>query len=165
MPKTDDKKTLSREEDYRDYEERNLDDGWPYADGPGAAAAKPANGAYGETAANFDRDRNGGFRIDGTDGDGNENRLKDTLKADSIDRDDSDDLEARVFENLENIPDLDPNSIDVHADGHTVTIEGSVETIGMARKVELSALSVDGVRHIRNRLETTGVDSHLPSDD
>lgn len=165
MPKTDDKKTLSREEDYRDYEERNLDDGWPYADGQGASAAKPANGAYGDTEANFDRDRNGGFRIDGTDENGNENRLKDSLRADTIDRDDSDDLEARVFENLENITGLDPDSLDIHADGHTVTLEGSVETIGMARKVELSALSVDGVRHIRNRLETTGVDSHIPNDD
>jgi len=165
MPKTDDKKTLSREEDYRDYEERNLDDGWPYADDPGASAAKPANGAYGETGANFDRDRNGGFRIDGTDEEGNENRLKDSLKADTIDRDESDDLEARVFENLENIEGLDPESIDIHADGHTVTLEGSVETIGMARKVELGALSVDGVHHIRNRMETTGVDSHIPNED
>ena len=60
---------------------------------------------------------------------------------------------------------LDPDSIDIHVDGHTVTLEGSVETIGMARKVELGALSVDGVRHIRNRLETTGVDSHIPNED
>ena len=165
MPKTDDKKTLSREDDYRDYEERNLDDGWPYSDASGASDGKPGNGAYGETAANFDRDRNSGFRIDGTDEDGNENRLRDRLRADSINRDDSDDLEVRVFENLENIEGLDPDSIDIHVEGHTVTLEGSVETIGMARKVELGALSVDGVRHIRNRLETTGVDSHIPNED
>ena len=165
MPDTDDKKSGSREEDYRDYEERNLDDGWPYADGADAASAKPGNGAYGETSANFDRDRNGGFRIDGTDEDGNENRLKDTLRADTIDRGDSDDLEARVTENLENIPDLDLDSIDVHADGHTVTLEGSVETIGMARKVELGALSVDGVHTIRNRLDTIGVDAHIPNEE
>ncbi|MDR7147225.1 BON domain-containing protein [Rhizobium sp. BE258] len=165
MPKTDDKSTISREEDYRDYEERNLDDGWPYSDSPGASSAKPANGAYGETSANFDRDRNGGFRIDGTDEDGNENRLRDSLTADMIDRSESDDLEARVSENLENIPDLDAESIDVHADGHTITLEGSVETIGIARKAELGALSVDGVHHVRNRLETTGVDSHIPNED
>lgn len=165
MPDTDDRKSGSREEDYRDYEERNLDDGWPYADGAGAGSANPANGAYGQTSANFDRDRNGGFRIDGTDEEGNENRLKDTLRADTIDRSDSDDLEARVTENLENIPGLDLDSIDVHADGHTVTLEGAVETIGMARKVELGALSVDGVHTIRNRLDTIGVDAHIPNED
>ncbi|EJB02544.1 putative periplasmic or secreted lipoprotein [Rhizobium leguminosarum bv. trifolii WSM597] len=158
----DQKAGLSREEDYRDLEERNLDDGWPYADGNGA---DPANRPYGETAANFDSDPNKGFRIDGTDADGNENRLKDSLRADTIDRDESDELEARVNDNLENIPEVDINSIEVHADGHVVTLEGSVETIGIARKVELGALSVDGVHHVRNKLQLTGVDAHIPNED
>ncbi|OWV71140.1 hypothetical protein ATY77_15235 [Rhizobium sp. R634] len=154
---------LSREEDYRDLEERNLDDGWPYADGNGAS--DPANRPYGETAANFDSDPTQGFRIDGTDEDGNENRLKDSLRAGMIDRDESDDLEARVNDNIENIPGVDIESIEVHADGHVVTLEGSVETIGMARKVELGALSVDGVHHVRNKLQLTGVDAHIPNED
>lgn len=165
MPKIEDKTSLSREEDYRDFEERNVDDGWPYADGAGSRAASPDNRAYGETAANFDRERNQGFRIDGTDEDGNENRLKDGLQADSIDRGESDDLEARVNENLENIPDVDIDSIEVHADGHVVTIEGSVETIGIARKVELGALSVDGVHHVRNKLQMIGLDAHIPNEE
>lgn len=165
MAKTNDKKPVSREDDYRDYEERNRDEGWPYADEPGAASTDPANRPYGATPANFDRDPNPGFRVDGTDENGDENRLKDSLQPRTIDRDDSDELEARVTENLEQVPDLDLNSIDVHADGHTVTLEGSVETIGMARKAELAALSVDGVRHVLNRLETIGVDSHIPDED
>ncbi|MDC7742281.1 BON domain-containing protein [Rhizobium binxianense] len=156
------KPELSREEDYRDLEERNLDDGWPYADGVGA---DPSNRPYGETAANFDSDPNKGFRIDGTDEDGNENRLKDSLRPDRIDRDESDDLEARVNDHLENIPEVDIDSLEVHADGHVVTLEGSVETIGIARKVELSALSVEGVRHVRNKLQLTGVDAHIPNED
>jgi hypothetical protein len=161
-PISREKPELSREEDYRDLEERNLDDGWPYADGSGA---DPANRPYGETAANFDSDPNKGFRVDGTDEDGNENRLKDSLRADTIDRDESDDLEARVNDNLENIPEVDIDSIEVHADGHVVTLEGSVETIGIARKVELGALSVDGVSHVRNKLQLTGVDAHIPNED
>ncbi|MBB3591179.1 hypothetical protein FHX08_001523 [Rhizobium sp. BK529] len=165
MPGNKDKSSRSREEDYRDFEERNLDDGWPYADDSGAKSAGSENRPYGETAANFDRDRNSGFRIDGTDEDGNENRLKDSLEPDTIDRDDSDELEARVHDNLENIPDVDIDSVEVHADGHIVTLEGSVETIGIARKVELGALSVDGVHHVRNRLEVTGVDAHIPNED
>ncbi|MBO9193963.1 BON domain-containing protein [Rhizobium sp. 16-449-1b] len=161
MPINDDgKKPLSRSEDYRDFEERNIDDGWPYADTPDAAPAVPENRAYGETPANFDSSDNPGFRIDGIDRDGNENRLKDSLRADTIDRDDSDDLEARVTENIENVPEVDIDSIEVHADGHVVTVEGSVETIGIARKVELAASSVDGVHQVRNRLHTTGVDAH-----
>ena len=154
---------LSREEDYRDLEERNLDDGWPYADGSGAGS--PENRPYGETAANFDSDPNRGFRIDGTDEDGNENRLKDSLRADTLDRDNSDDLEERVNDNLESIPGVDIDSIEVHADGHVVTLEGSVETIGIARKVELGALSVDGVHHVRNKLQLTGVDAHIPNEE
>jgi osmotically-inducible protein OsmY len=165
MEKIKDETSLSREEDYRDFEERNLDDGWPYADAAGARSASPENRAYGETDANFDRERNQGFRIDGTDEDGNENRLRDSLQPDSIDRDESDDLEARVNDKLENIPDVDMDSIEVHADGHVVTLEGSVETIGIARKVELGALSVDGVRNVRNRLQMTGVDAHIPNED
>src|ERR1700752_2220555 len=104
MPKMNDKPVLSREEAYRDYDERNLDDGWPYSDKSGAASPPSENRAYGETPANFDSDPNRGFRFDGTDEDGNENRLKESLKANTLDRDESDDLEARVTENLETIP-------------------------------------------------------------
>jgi osmotically-inducible protein OsmY len=160
MARIDDGKTsLSREEDYRDFEERNVDEGWPYSDQAGAVPKTVENPGYGETAANSDQDSNAGFRVDGIDKDGNENGLKDSLRADTIDRDESDDLEARVSDNIENVPEVDMNSIDVHANGHTVTIEGSVETIGIARKVELAVASVDGVRHVRNRLQTTGVDA------
>ncbi|RDJ10666.1 BON domain-containing protein [Rhizobium grahamii] len=159
MPGKD--KELSREEDYRDFEERNIDDGWPYAD-KGQKGADSANGAYGEASG---RDANSGFRVDGVDEDGNENPLKDSLRPGMINRDDSDELEAKVAENLENIPDVDVSGIEVHADGHVVTLEGEVETIGMARKVELAALAVDGVHHVRNKIETTGVDSHIPTDD
>ncbi|WP_160004533.1 BON domain-containing protein [Rhizobium sp. 18055] len=156
----DRRKSLSREEDYRDFEERNTDEGWPYSDAGSDAKAAAANPGYGETPANFDSDDNSGFRLDGIDRDGNENGLRDSLRPDTIDRDESDDLEARVSDNIENVPEVDMNSIDVHADGHTVTVEGSVETIGIARKVELAIASVDGVRNVRNLLHTTGVDAH-----
>jgi hypothetical protein len=64
MAKDDRKTDFSREDDYRDYDQRNIGDGWPYADGPGATASPVGNRGYGETGANFDRDRNEGFRID-----------------------------------------------------------------------------------------------------
>ncbi len=70
MAKDDRKTELSREDDYRDYDQRNIGDGWPYADGPGATASPVGNRAYGETGANFDRDRNEGFRVDTVGADG-----------------------------------------------------------------------------------------------
>lgn len=164
MGRTKDNPPLSREEDYRDFDERNLDEGWPYADGSGAGAQRPDNRAYGETSANFDRERNEGFRVDGSDESGSENPLKEP-QPHMIDRDEADDLEARVHDNLENIPDVDVSGVDIHAEGHVVTLEGTVETIGEARKIELGALSVDGVHHVRNRMQTTGVDSRIADTD
>lgn len=159
-----DKDDLSREEDYRDFEERDIEEGWPYADkGPNPGA--PANRPYGAAGDASNPAGNSGFRIDGVDEEGNENGLRDSLRPGMIDREDSDELEAKVTDNLENIPDVDIDSIDVHAEGHTVTLEGHVETIGMARKVELAALAVDGVHHVRNNIETTGVDSRIPNED
>lgn len=163
MGRIKDNTPSSREEDYRDFEERDLDEGWPYADDGAAGARGSDNRPYGG-AAGSDSERNAGFRLDGIDENGNENRLKEPMPH-VIHREDADELEARVHDNLENIPDVDVSSIDIHAEGHVVTLEGAVETIGQARKIELGALSVDGVHHVRNKLETTGVDSHIPDTD
>jgi hypothetical protein len=42
-------KETTREEDYRDYEERDLRDGWPYADADGGR--RKSNEAYGAAPA------------------------------------------------------------------------------------------------------------------
>lgn len=57
-------KALSRDEDYRDYEERDLREGWPYSDGSGSTSRSPENRSYGATGANFDEDRGKGFIVD-----------------------------------------------------------------------------------------------------
>ncbi|MBW9117645.1 BON domain-containing protein [Rhizobium cauense] len=160
MPKY--RKELSSEEDYRDFEERDLSEGWPYPDKENSGT-QSQNREYGVKSGSGEGG-NSGFRVDGVDADGSEYRLRDSLEPGSIDRDESDELEARLTETLENIPDVDIDSIDVHVDGHTVTLEGTVETIEIARKVELAALAVDGVRQVHNKIETTGVDSHIPDD-
>ncbi len=76
---------------------------------------------------------------------------------------DSRELEMKVKETLAQIPDLDLDAatIKVHADGHTVTLEGELETIGNARKVELAALSVDGVHHVLSHMETGPADERV----
>ena len=45
---------ISREEEYRDYDTRNIDQGWPYADQAGAGSDPVENAAYGDPKANFD---------------------------------------------------------------------------------------------------------------
>jgi len=157
------RKELSSEEDYRDFEERDLSEGWPYPDKENSGT-ESQNREYGDRSGP-DGDGNSGFRVNGVDADGNEFGVRDSLQAGSIDRDESDELEARVTEILENIPDVDIHSIDVHVDGHTVTLEGTVETLEIARKVELAALAIDGVRQVHNKMGTTGVDSHIPDED
>ena len=49
-----DRDEFSREEDYRDFEQRDIDGGWPYDDGAGAGAKPVANAAYGEKLKQVD---------------------------------------------------------------------------------------------------------------
>ena len=157
-------KPVSREEEYRDYEERDLKDGWPYADGDGATAAPSENRAYGETNADFDLERNPGYRTEDVEADGSEPALSRKLTPDTEHLEDADDLEERVTDNIASLDDVNLDSIDVHVEGKTVILEGDVDTVMEKRRVELAALSVDGVRRADNRLNTLGVDSHIPDD-
>ncbi|MDK1384653.1 BON domain-containing protein [Sinorhizobium sp. 8-89] len=161
MPSKKQNTSLPREEDYRDFEERNIRDGWPYSDQPDAAPNKPKNRAYGEPEANFDREQKSGFSIEGKEEVGTDSQL--TSKQEPIRQ--SDDLEVRVTEYLESMEDLDINSIDVHARGGTIILEGAVETAAIARKIELAVLSFHGVRHVRNNLRVAGVDARVPDQD
>ncbi|WP_438618702.1 BON domain-containing protein [Oryzifoliimicrobium ureilyticus] len=154
----------TREEDYRDYEERDVSEGWPYADEGTSRDGSANNKPYGN-GVNFDAESNPGFRTETVDEQGREPGLRDSLTPEAINREDADDLEARVTERLEEVEDLDIDSIDVHADGHTITLEGSVDTLAISRKAELVALGTKGVKHVRNRLETIGVDAHIPNED
>lgn len=152
------------EDELRDLEERDLRDGWPYSDTPGAASEAPENRAYGETAGNFDRDPNQGFRIDGVDATGEEGPLKDGLRPDTIGREDSDDVENRIAERFE-ASDLMLDNVEISVDGHTATLGGMVDTNGEMRMAVRLALSVPGVRHVINEIEAVGVDAHQPDDD
>ena len=110
--KADTKKDLSREEDYRDFEQRDIENGWPYDDGAGAASRPVGNGAYGETGANFDRERNGGYRVTNVDADGGQAPLVSPVLPETDHRENSDQLEADVAAALEDLPDLLLNALD-----------------------------------------------------
>lgn len=155
----------TREEDYRDYDTRNIDDGWPYADAAGAATKPVDNAAYGNPNANFDRERNRGYHVEGVDAQGFEERTPDSVRPATEGFEDSDDIEERVTEALENMGDVPMDSIDVHAERGTVTIEGVVDDGTLSRRISAAVEGISGVRLVVNNLRLAGVDTHIPDDD
>ncbi|MBC2773354.1 BON domain-containing protein [Rhizobium sp. AQ_MP] len=164
MAKDDRKTEFSREDDYRDYDQRNIGDGWPYADGPGATASPVENRGYGETGANFDRDRNEGFRVDTVDAEGFEPDVATPVLPTTHGREDDDQLESDIATALDGLDDTLLAGLDIHVDGHVVTLRGSVDTAEERRMIELKVLGVKGVSDVKNFITTLGVDSHIPSD-
>lgn len=156
---------ISREEDFRDYDDRNIDEGWPYDDTAGAGSRAVDNNAYGQPTANFDRERNPGYRIDGTDADGQEERLKDDVRPATIGREDADDLEERITDKLLDLDIVEIDSIDVHVDGDRVTIEGVVDDSPTSRRIASEVQKIGGVRLVVNNLRLAGVDSRIPDED
>lgn len=155
---------FSREDDYRDYEQRDIDNGWPYADGAGAAAEPVGNHGYGETGANFDRDRNKGFGVSPVEADGSQ-RAPATPEVPSADfGGDDDQLESDIDAALADLDETTLAGIDIQVDGHLVTLRGAVDTAEERRMIELKVLAIDGVNAVHNHITTLGIDSHIPSD-
>ncbi|WP_105438180.1 BON domain-containing protein [Neorhizobium sp. T25_13] len=154
---------ISREEDFRDYDDRNIDEGWPYDD---AAGARPVdNAAYGDPKANFDTDRNRGYQVDSVERDGSEERLADSIRPGTKGIEEADDLEERITDAIEELDMIDMASIDVHVEDGTVTLEGAVDDAATSRKIVRRIQRVAGVRQLVNNLRLEGVDSHIPDDD
>lgn len=156
---------ISREEDFRDYDDRNIDEGWPYDDSAGAGSRAVDNTAYGQPAANFDRERNPGYRIDNVDADGAEQRLRDGLRPETIGREDADDLEERITDKLLDLDIVETDSIDLHVDGGKVTLEGEVDERATSQLIVREIEKVAGVHVIVNNLRLAGVDSGIPDED
>ena len=156
---------ISREEDFRDYDTRNIDQGWPYADQPGATSDPVENAAYGDPEANLDRERNGGFMIDEAEADGLEEAQVLSDKPGTVGLEDSDDLEERITDALDELELIEMDSIDVHVDNGNVTIEGVVDEADSARKISRTIQGMAGVRKVTNNLRLAGVDSRIPDDD
>ena len=156
---------ISREEDFRDYDDRNIDEGWPYDDAAGTGSRAVDNNAYGQPAANFDRDRNPGYRIEEADADGAEQRLRDGIRPETIGREDADDLEERITDKLVDLEVVEIDSIDVHVDGDRVTLEGVVDDRPTSQLLVREVQKVGGVRLVVNNLRLAGVDSRIPDED
>lgn len=156
---------IPREEDYRDYDTRNIDDGWPYADRAGGAADPVDNAAYGDPDANFDRERNKGFKVDSADESGLEEPVKDRATPATKGVEEIDDLEERVSDAIEQLDIVAMETIDIRADGTTVTIEGEVDDAQTARKIVAHVKRIPGVGRVVNELTLLGIDSLMPDED
>jgi len=159
------KKELTREEDYRDYEERDLKDGWPYGDEEGSVSKSSDNRPYGGTAANFDEGSDKGFTVARTDADGQQEREPDSVVSTTRGLQESDDIEERVMDALSEVEDVSPEMIDVRSDGSIIILEGEVDDAATARKLVKVARGISGVTGVRNELTVIGVDANIPEDD
>jgi hypothetical protein len=159
------KKEVTREEDYRDYEQRDLDEGWPYDDDAGAKSRRPANRPYGGTEANFDEETNKGYTVAKTDESGQQERQQEIPPPGTSGLENADDLEERVMDALSDLPGVTPETIDVRAEGTRIILEGEVDDAITARHLEAKALAVDGVRSVKNNISIIGVDANIPTDD
>jgi hypothetical protein len=155
----------SREEDFRDFDDRNIDDGWPYADQPGAGSGPVDNAAYGNSDPKTETDRNPGFTLDEAGFDGSEPPQRDSLRPGTLGLENDDDLEERITDTIETLGVIDMDLIDIHVERGTATIEGEVDDAATARQILRAAQQTTGVRRVINRLRLAGVDSLIPDED
>lgn len=152
----------AREEDYRDYEQRDLEQGWPYADADRDRGRK-RNSAYGQSEANFDSEGNPGTEVAG----GTEilseggPSISKGIAHDAID---DDALEEEVSDRLSFDDRIDESQITVTIRDGVAELSGSVETRDQQFVAEQIVAAVAGIRIVRNRLVLTGLDSHIPYD-
>lgn len=161
------KDELSREEDYREFEQRDLEDGWPYDDDSTSDTAPVDNSAYGEDGENSGRRRHEGYGITNADRNGNapfSERPEPPETGDERGVEDDDQLESDIAAVIENETDVNLDAIDIHVEDGVVTLRGEVDTVTERRLVELKVLGVKGVRRVRNHINTIGTDSHIPRD-
>ncbi len=155
----------SREEDFRDFDDRNIDDGWPYADKPGQAAGPVDNAAYGNASPNTETSRNPGFLIDEAGFDGLEEPQRDSLRPGTEGLENWDDLEERITDAIDALGIVDMDLIDIHVDRNHITIEGQVDDAATSHRIIRATQSVSGVGRIINHLRLAGVDSRIPDED
>ncbi len=155
-------KPTSREEDYRDYEERDLKEGWPYADAGMGSDTPVRNQSYGDTTQNFDESGNPGFEAS-TDAAIHSADGADLLGERTDDDINDDGIEEAISERLET-GDIETAGMEMKVSGGVVHLAGFVETAAHRRQIEKLIYGVPGVTSIRNDLTLTAADANIPAD-
>lgn len=147
----------AREEDYRDYNERDIADGWPYAD---EEVIAKKNEAYG--VEDDDEDKTSAQLSDEPviDSQGGPSLFPE--EAEETVEDDG--VEEAVYERITNTRRWEDNQLTVTLHNGVATLEGEVETEHDRQLINQIALTTPGVKDTINRIILIGVDSHIPSD-
>ena len=152
----------SREEDYRDYEERDLDEGWPYADAVPGSQTKVGNRSYGEAGENFDEAGNPGFQTSG------DTVIKSAngpdLLGDDADADTNDDGIEQMLDDVFAEAGIDTSSFELKVRRGIATVTGEVDTAADRDRIEATLNSAPGIVAVRNRLTLSGADANMPED-
>lgn len=151
----------SREDDYRDYEARDLDEGWPYPDLD--TAPQKRNEAYGRAPAGLEGETNPGAEVAGAPAIHSEGGppLSRGIAREAIE---DDGLEEAIYDRFTQRGDLDEDRITVTVRDGVAELAGRVETREVAALAERIAAATPGVTGVRNRLVSDAVDSHIPGD-
>jgi hypothetical protein len=147
-----------REEDFRDYEARDLDEGWPYADGE--PVRKKRNADYGDKSDELDPDNVEIASDTAIQSEGGPSLFPEEESGNI----DDDAIEEKIYTKLSDSDRWDDNQIEISVQDGVVTIEGEVETEHERQLINQVVLRTAGVKRTVNRLELIGVDSHIPSD-
>lgn len=157
-------KRTSREDDFRDYEERDIRDGWPYPDNDGDLKGK-GNAPYAAPQPAGDRPGQEGVEIS-TDPDVEQVEGAPVAFSEDVDGTvTADDLEERIYEALENLADIDLTSLEITIRDAVAHIDGAVDSDEDRRRLLALVGSMQGVRDVNaERLIARGADSHIPRD-
>jgi len=155
-------KSTGREEDYRDYEERDLAEGWPYADSVPGSQVKPGNGAYGLGQENFDETDNPGFERAGETAIESAEGLD--LFGEETEADTEDDALEETISNTLSDNGIDMSAMDLKVRRGIALLTGAVETAQDRRRIAVAISDMPGITEVRNRLTTRAADGNIPSD-
>ncbi|MBL0373205.1 BON domain-containing protein [Rhizobium sp. KVB221] len=150
-----------REEDYRDFEARDIDEGWPYSDDD--SSAKKRNAGYGQMPSNFESDGNSGVEIFSGTSPGS--RGGPTARPENTHHSIEDDgLEERIADQLALQNHVDVSQVTVMVHGDIAHISGFVETEHERQYVARLVMEMDGIRRTVNNIMLIGLDGNIPSD-
>jgi hypothetical protein len=159
-----DRKTVSRKEDFRDYEERDTRDGWPYPDDDDARRAAQ-NLPYASPGADLDQLENEGVAITRVPAARDVNGAPLSFADETGDFIGDDDLEARIMEAFEDDDRVDLATLELTIRDGVAVLDGAVDSEEDRRHLIGFLRRVKGVRDVEaDGLLARGVDSHLPRD-
>jgi hypothetical protein len=158
------RKDASREDDFRDYEQRDIRDGWPYSDKDGDRNALP-NAPYGTSDANLDQLDDKGVEVADDPAERDVDGAPLPFSDDAEDVLSDDDLEERITQLLEDDERVDLASLDITIRNGVAHLDGAVDSEEDRRHLVSVVRRLKGVRDVRAAdLRTRGVDSHIPRD-